>query len=66
MNLLEKYSFPPSDRRHRMCPIGFFLHLSLELLEVGEHFALLLLRKNPRVARVVVDEGDVVEASANV
>ena len=45
-------------------PIGFFLDLSLELLEVREHFALLLHREDPCVARVVVDEGDVVAASA--
>ena len=31
---------------------------------MGEHFALLLHREDPRVAQVVVDEGDVVAASA--
>ena len=31
---------------------------------MGEHFALLLHREDPRIARVVVDEGDVVAASA--
>ena len=45
-------------------PTGFFLDLSLEPLEVREHFALLLHREDPRVARVVIDEGDVVAASA--
>ena len=45
-------------------PTGFFLHLAFEPLKVGEHFALLLHRIYPRVARVVVDEGDVVAASA--
>ena len=44
-------------------PSRSFLHLALELLEVGEHFALLLHREDPRVARVVVDEGDVVPIS---
>ena len=46
-------------------PTGFFLHLSLEILEVGEHFTTLLHREDPRVARVVVDGGDVVAASAD-
>ena len=36
-------------------PTGFFLDLSLELLEVREHFALLLHREDPRVARVVIE-----------
>ena len=45
-------------------PTGLFFDLSLELLEVREHFALLLDREDPRVTRVVVDEGDVVAASA--
>ena len=44
--------------------IGFFFDLSFELLKVGEHFALLHHQEDPRVARVVVDEGDVVAASA--
>ena len=46
-------------------PTGFFLHLALELLKVGEHCTLLLHREDPRVERVVVDEGDVVAASAD-
>ena len=45
-------------------PTGFFLDLSLEPLEVREHFALLLHREDPRIARVVVNEGDIVAASA--
>ena len=43
---------------------GFFLHLAFEPLNLGEHFAVLLHRVYPRVARVVVDKGDVVAASA--
>ena len=43
----------------------FFLHLALELLEVGEHFSLLLYQEDPRVAGVVVDEGNVVAAPSN-
>ena len=46
-------------------PTHFFLHLALEVLEEGEHFILLLHREDPRVARVVVDKGDVVAASAD-
>ena len=45
-------------------PTDFFLHLAFEPLKVGEHFALLLQRVYPRVVRVVVNEGDVVAASA--
>ena len=44
---------------------GFFSDLALQLLEVGQHFALLLHREDPHVARVVVDEGDIVSASAD-
>ena len=44
-------------------PTSFFFDLSLELLEVREHFSLLLHGEDPRVARVVVDEGDVIKAS---
>ena len=43
---------------------GFFLGLAFEPLKVGEHFTLLLHREDPRVAQVVVDEGDVVATSA--
>ena len=43
-------------------PTGFFFNLALELLEVEEHFVILLHRVDPRVARVVVDEGYVVSA----
>ena len=46
-------------------PIGFFLDPVLGLFEVGEHFTLLLHREDPRVARVVVNEGDVVAASTD-
>ena len=42
----------------------FFLDLSHELLEVSEHFTLLLHREDPFLTRVVIDEGDVVAASA--
>ena len=45
-------------------PTGFFLDWTFEPLEVREHFTLLLHREDPRVVRVVVDEGDVVAASA--
>ena len=45
-------------------PTGFFFNSTIELLEVGEHFILLLFREDPCVARVVIDEGDVVAASA--
>ena len=43
---------------------GFFLDLSLELLEVREQFTLHVHPEDPHVARMVVDEGDVVAASA--
>ena len=46
-------------------PTRFFIHLDLELLEVGEHFSLLLHREDPCVAGVVVDEGDVVLTSSD-
>ena len=46
-------------------PTDFFFDLGLELLEVGEHFALLLHRKDPCVVGVVVDEGDVVPTSSD-
>ena len=45
-------------------PTGFFLNLYFDSLEVREHFAVLLHREDPRVTRVVIDEGDVVVASA--
>ena len=45
-------------------PTSFFFDAALELLEVREHFALLLHQEDPRVARVVIDEGGVVAASA--
>ena len=46
-------------------PTSFFFYSVLEFLEVGEHFALLLDREDPRVPRVVVDEGDVVTTSSD-
>ena len=42
-----------------------FFDLALELLEVGEHFTLLLHREDLSVARVVVDEGYVISGSAD-
>ena len=44
---------------------NFFFDSSLELLEVGEDFSLLLHREDPCIVRVVINEGDVVAASAN-
>ena len=41
-------------------PTRFFLHMALELLEVGEYFTLPLHREDPRVVGVVVNEGDVI------
>ena len=46
-------------------PTDFFFNSALKLLEVGEHFALLFRWEDPRIARVVIDEGDVVAASAD-
>ena len=46
-------------------PTGFFFDSAVELLEVGEHFALLLDWEDPHRAGVVVDEGNVVVASAD-
>ena len=43
----------------------FFFDLSLKLLEVGEHFTLLLDWEDPCVARVVVDEGDLRTTSSD-
>ena len=43
----------------------FFFYLDFELLEVGEHFTLLRHREDPYVARVVVDEGDVIATSSD-
>ena len=43
----------------------FFLDLFLELLEVKKHFTLLLDWKDPHVAIIVIDEGDVIPASSN-
>ena len=45
--------------------IQFFLHLGLELSEVGDDFTLLLHREDPCVVRVLVDEGDVITTSSD-